>query len=80
MTEAQQTHALYLRDLGCLLKQMAIEARRAKEATADDNAYELGRLMALHEVIALMQEQAVAFGLGLGELCIDDIDPERDLL
>jgi hypothetical protein len=71
----------YLRDLGQLVKQRALEAQREKDAAAGSGRYdyELGRLMALHEVVSLMQQQAEAFGLDLAALALDDISPERDL-
>ena len=31
-------------------------------------------------VLSLMQQQAVAFGLPLSDLSLEDLDPERDLL
>ncbi|WP_214467820.1 hypothetical protein [Microbacterium flavescens] len=45
-----------------------------------EGPFEAGRLFAYVEVISLMQQQAVAFGIDLTELGLDDIDPERDLL
>lgn len=71
----------YLRDLGQLLKERAREARSEKDEAMgiDSYDYALGRLMALHEVVSLMQQQAEAFGLDLAALALDDISPERDL-
>ncbi len=76
------TAALYLRDLGGLVKELARAAKGELEgATAgEDRAYAQGRLMALHEVVSLMQQQADAFGLSYRDLSLDDVDPERDLL
>jgi hypothetical protein len=45
-----------------------------------DYNYSLGYLMAYHEVISLLQQQAVAFGISLESLGLHDIDPENDLL
>jgi hypothetical protein len=79
MTES--TESLYLRDLAGLLSTMA---RRAKEevsvATETERDLALGRLMAMHDVISLMQQQAIAFGLAPEEIGLGDIVPERDLL
>lgn len=74
--------ALYLRDLGVLLKESALSARaeRDRAETDADRAYAIGRLMALHEVISLMRQQADAFGISYSEIGLDGIDPERDLL
>lgn len=73
---------LYLRDLGELIKDLALAARdeRDEAAAGEDRAYATGRLMALHEVVSLMQQQADAFGLSHRDLRLDDVEPERDLL
>lgn len=72
---------LYLRDLGILLKEKALEAKEESgTAPEDERAFALGRLMAFHEVISLMQQQAHAFGITLEELGLDDIQPEKDLV
>jgi hypothetical protein len=72
----------YLRDLGQLVKELALEAKASKISAAgtDRYDYELGRLTALHEVVSLTQQQAKAFGLDLAALALDDITPERDLM
>lgn len=74
--------ANYLRDLGDLVKRSALEARARHEDLSDgaNRVFESGRLTAYYEVVSLMQQQAVAFGISLDELSLDDIDPERDLL
>jgi len=36
--------------------------------------------MALRDAMSLMQEQATSFGIQQEELCLGDIDPERDLV
>ncbi len=36
--------------------------------------------MAFHEVISLLQMQAHAFDISLGEISLADIDPDADLL
>jgi len=82
MNTGSRVHANYLRDLGCILKEMAVEAKRARDSAtrAQDRAYATGRLMALHDAVSLMQEQATSFGIQQEELCLGDIDPERDLV
>lgn len=71
----------YLRDLGDLIKERAREAKREKDAASGTERfdYELGRLMALHEVVSLMQQQAEAFGIDLSAIALDDVSPEQDL-
>lgn len=75
------SHESYLRDLGTLITEMELDAKREKEAASGSERYDvaLGRLTALHEVVSLRQQQAEAFGLDLPTLAIDDISPERDL-
>lgn len=70
----------YLRDLGHLLKAQALDAKAERDAASvEDREYAIGRLMAYLEVVSLMQQQAVAFGVNLEALALDDISPERDL-
>ena len=72
----------YLHDLGELLAEMATRAKDEYQAgrSSEEASYLLGRLTAMHEVISLMQQQAMAFGLPLQELSLEGIDPDRDLL
>lgn len=80
MTDGNEKSAqYYLLDLGTLLKAQAVTAKRESKADPTDS-FALGRLMAYHEVISLMQQQAQAFGLPLESLNLNDIDPDRDLL
>jgi hypothetical protein len=72
----------YVRDLGRQLSELALDAKQKRDVASDDpgRMFATGRLMGLHEAISLMQEQAVAFGMPLGDVGLDGIDPERDLL
>jgi hypothetical protein len=72
----------YLRDLALLIKDMAREAKTTSDASIDDSdrALSLERLMTLHEVVSLMQQQAEAFNIPLAEIGLEDIDPEKDLV
>ena len=65
-----------------MIKERAIEARKAKDSDGprSRDGFSLGRLMAFHEIISLMQQQASAFGISFEEIGLGDIDPERDLL
>lgn len=75
------TPELFLRDLGTLLKEKALTAQQdAAQGRAEDRDYKLGFLMAYHDVISLVKQQADAFGVDVRALCLDDIDPDRDLL
>ena len=75
------THANYLRDLGYLIREAGEQARKdTVAANESDRPFQQGRLMAYHEVLSLMQQQAEAFQLPLEELALDGLDPERDLI
>ena len=58
-------------------KKSKVDADNPKEGDAD---YNTGYLMAYHEVIAIMKNQASAFGLEQEDVGLADIEPERDLL
>lgn len=75
-------YQLFLRDLGSLLHEQALDAKLEKEAAQDGDKgdYALGRLMGYYEVLSLIVSQATAFGIDLAELSISGCDPERDLL
>jgi hypothetical protein len=73
----------YLYDLGFLIKERALNAKKAPEQEkkgSEGYMYESGRLLAFNEVVSIMQQQAVAFGIPLGELRLEEIDPDRDLI
>jgi len=72
------THALYLRDLGTLLKQDALDARKRREA--EQTEFESGRVLAYYEVLSTMRGQAVSFELPLDDLQLHDFDPDRELI
>ena len=78
---AENTHAYYLRDLGYLLRERAEdalrEARKAREAERD---FAEGNLSAYSRVLSLMQQQADTFELPYGDLMLEGLDPERDLV
>ncbi|MDB5113066.1 MAG: hypothetical protein JWL78_136 [Chloroflexi bacterium] len=78
----EEVCTLFLGDLGQLVGDMALEARRRRDSArgGPDEEFEAGRLMGLHEVVSLMQQQADAFGLPRDVLRLEAIDPERDLL
>ncbi len=73
------TFKYYLYDLGFLVKNMAIEAKADKDRFLKDD-YRLGYLMALHDVVSLMKEQAIAFEIDEDLLSLKGINPDSDLL
>ena len=72
----------YLYDLGIILKEKSFEAkkRELESKNLDSHSYDLGFLMAMHEVISLMQQQAVSFEIDPQDIGLGEIDPDRDLL
>lgn len=72
----------YVRDLGVLLRQRALDAKLDRDASVDcdDEDLKLGRLMAFYEVLSLMVEQAAAFGVDPEAIGLDGFDPEAELL
>jgi hypothetical protein len=74
--------ANYLRDLGDLVKRSALNARDQLDSSPTEagRTFETGRLTAYYEMVSLMQQQAIAFGIELTQVALDDIDPDRDLL
>lgn len=76
-----ETTALYLLDLGALIREQAMDARKVRDhANAADVDYENGRLAAYHDVVSLMQQQAAAFGIRLSDLGLDGLSPEDELV
>jgi uncharacterized protein YuzE len=78
ISDGPNTHALYLRALGTLLKQDALDALKRREA--EHTEFESGRVLAYYEVLSTMRGQAVAFDLPLDDLQLHDFDPDRELV
>jgi hypothetical protein len=72
----------YLLELGLLLKEKAQEAKKEKDHPVgqSDKDYNIGYLMAFHEVIDLMKQQADAFNINQNDIGLSDINVEKDLL
>lgn len=68
----------YLRDLIGLIVEKAREAKQERDSSNTD--YDIGRLMAYHEVVSLIQQQAEVFDLSHDEIGMPQINPEIDLL
>ena len=82
LTKDRDTYGYYLRDLGYLIREAAEESKHrvATAKTTEEKEFHLGRKFGYMEVVSLMQQQADGFGIPYSELCLDDLDPERDLL
>ncbi|MES2072316.1 MAG: hypothetical protein V4488_18305 [Pseudomonadota bacterium] len=68
----------YLLDLGVLIKEMALDAK--KTATDCQTDFAIGYMAGFHRVVSLMQQQAEAFGIPLEKLELNGIDPDTDLV
>jgi hypothetical protein len=71
-------HKLYLRDLGCLIKELAVESKQA--ATESQSDFATGYMAGFHRVVSLMQQQAEAFEIPLGDIALDGFDPDSELV
>ena len=72
------TAMLFLRDTIEIILSKARDAKTEKEASKSD--YDIGKVMAFHDVISTLRQQANAFGLTLEEMGLDHFDPDSDLL
>ena len=72
----------YIQEINCLLKDYAkqakLDADHPKEGDSAD--FNTGFLMAYHQVIAVMKNQAPFFDLTQEEINLADIEPEKDLV
>lgn len=78
----ESSEALYLRDLGFLLKERALEAlaQARQEQQEGVGEFHIGRSAAFYEVISLLLSQAENFGITAESLALAGVDPERDLI
>jgi hypothetical protein len=65
----------YLRDLGHILRENALEAKQ--EAAVGNDPFKQGRALAYYEVISLLEQQAQAFQLPLEKLSLAGFDPDQ---
>ena len=67
-----------------ILKEKAMEAQKKKKIYSsdfDETSYKLGYLMAFHDVISIMKQQAKVFEINKKYIDpINDLDPEKELL
>lgn len=72
----------YIQEITCLLKDYArqakVDADHPKEGDSAD--FNDGFLMAYHQVIATMKNQAPFFDLTQEDIGLADIEPEKDLV
>lgn len=72
----------YIQEISCLLKDYArqakVDADHPKESDSAD--FNNGFLMAYHQVIAVMKNQADFFELTQEDIGLAGIEPEKDLI
>jgi hypothetical protein len=71
-------YQLYLRDLGYLIRELAVESKHA--ATEKQTDFSVGYMAGFHRVVSLMQQQADAFEIPLVDLALDGFDPDNELV
>ncbi len=78
----EKTYKGYLRDLGYLLKEMGLEAKKEYEQSkgTENEAHKCGYFMGFHRVLTLMHQQAEGFQIPLSDLTWNDFDPDDDLI
>ena len=80
-TPDRETYANYLDDLGYELREAGDKAAdEYASAGAKDKDFKAGWLWAYIEVLSLIQDKAVLFDIPLSELCLDDLEPDTDLI
>ncbi|MCB1071639.1 MAG: hypothetical protein KDK96_00905 [Chlamydiia bacterium] len=71
----------YIQEVSELLKEYVKQAKiDADNPKKGEESFNNGYLMAYHEVIATMKNQAPIFHIDEKDIGLSDIDPERDLL
>ncbi len=74
------THRFYLRDLGFLIKERALEAKNEyQNSDADGKEFREGYLAAYTNIINTMLNQAVSFDIDEKDICLNDFNPENEL-
>jgi hypothetical protein len=74
----ENAYQLYLRDLGYLIRELAIESKQT--ATEKQSDFSIGYMAGFHRVLSLMQQQAEAFEIPLVDLALDGFDPDIELV
>ena len=72
----------YIYDLGMLFAEKALDAKHNKDISSksDNYDYNIGYLMAFHEIIDIMKQQAKVFNINEKDIGLSGIDAESDLL
>ena len=71
----------YVNEITSILKERAIKAKEeADNPKKGEEDFKNGFLMAYHQMIATMKNQAPIFHINEKDIGLSDIEPERDLL
>ena len=74
------SHRYYLRDLGFLVKERALDAKKDYQNSSEDGkAFAEGYLAAYHHVIDMMKNQSVSFNIDEKDISLNDFDPDKEL-
>ena len=76
--QSDATYRLYLRDLGYLIRELAVDSKMTMLEKQSD--FTAGYVAGFHRVVSLMQQQAEAFNIPLKDLGLDDFDPDSELV
>ena len=68
----------YLKDLGVLIKELALEAKQ--QAIENRNDFSIGYMSGFHRIVSLMQQQAEAFNIPVEEIGLNGIDADEELV
>ncbi|WP_259779846.1 hypothetical protein [Aestuariispira ectoiniformans] len=68
----------YLKDLGLLIKDLALEAKTQSVEKSTD--FSIGYMAGFHRVVSLMQQQAETFGISMEDIGLENIDPDKELV
>lgn len=68
----------YLKDLGFLIRELALEAKQ--QAVKKDTDFSTGYMAGFHRVVSLMQQLAETFDIPFDEIGLEGIDADEDLV
>jgi len=79
MTE-QNNYRLYLQTVGLFIKEDALKTKaELRDKTGSEKDFLLGKLLAYYEVVSTLRQHAAPLGIGLDELQMEDIEPDKHL-
>jgi len=73
------SYRYYLEDMICILRQKG-ESIKEDFLNKDKDEFLSGQLFAYYEILDLIKSQAIAFGLDLRKIKLDELEPEDFLV